>query len=113
MIARSENTKDYTRMSTDHLMDQNLSLKAKGLLSLILSLPDGELKNCSLKGLAALSRDSVDSVRTALKELIEYGYVETFRVRDEKGRLGAAEYVIYEKSFSCESEGEETVKKEK
>ena len=76
MIARSENTKDYTRMSTDHLLDQNLSLKAKGLFSLILSLPDGELKNCSLKGLAELSKDSMDSVRIALKELIEYGYVE-------------------------------------
>ncbi len=113
MIARSENTKDYKRMSTDHLMDPNLSLKAKGLFSLILSLSDGKLKNCSLKGLAELSRDGVDSVRTTLKELIEHGYVETFRIRDEKGRLGAAEYVIYEESFSCESEGGETVKKEK
>lgn len=76
MIVRSENTKDYMRMSTNHLMDKNLSLKAKGLLSLMLSFPDGELKNCSLKGLAKLSGNGVDSIRAALIELIEHGYVE-------------------------------------
>ena len=85
MVIRVEKTKNYTTMSNYHFKDKDMSLKAKGLLSLILSLP--EEWDYTLKGLSMLCRDGVDSVRTALKELREFGYVETTRVRDEKGRL--------------------------
>lgn len=111
MVVREEKTENFTVMCNYHFQDQNLSLKAKGLLSLMLSLPD-DTWNYSLEGLAKLVRDGVDSVRTTLKELIKYGYVETSRVRDEKGRLGAAEYVIHEKSVFQKSEGREPVKEE-
>lgn len=111
MVVREEKTENFTVMCNYHFQDQNLSLKAKGLLSLMLSLPD-DTWNYSLEGLAKLVRDGVDSVRTTLKELIKYGYVETSRVRDEKGRLGAAEYVIHEKSVFQKAEGREPVKEE-
>ena len=111
MVVREEKTENFTVMCNYHFQDQNLSLKAKGLLSLMLSLPD-DTWNYSLEGLAKLVRDGVDSVRTTLKELIKYGYVETSRVRDEKGRLGAAEYVIHEKSVFQKAEDREPVKEE-
>lgn len=111
MVVRKEKTENFTVMCNYHFQDQNLSLKAKGLLSLMLSLPD-DTWNYSLEGLAKLVRDGVDSVRTTLKELIKYGYVETSRVRDEKGRLGVAEYVIHEKSVFQKAEGREPVKEE-
>ncbi len=75
-----------------------MSLKAKGLLSLILSLPEDW--DYTLEGLATLCRDGKDSVRTALNELEEFGYMETARVRDEKGRLRGTEYVVREKPMS-------------
>lgn len=76
MIVRDGNKKDYTIMCTDYFQDKNLSLTAKGLFSLLLSLSDEELKDCSLEGLAKLSKDDVDSVRAAFIELIEHGYIE-------------------------------------
>lgn len=111
MVVREEKRENFTVMCNYHFQDLNLSLKAKGLLSLMLSLPDNTW-NYSLEGLAKLVRDGVDSVRTALKELIKYGYVETSQVRDEKGRLGAAEYVIHEKSVFQKAEDGEPVKEE-
>lgn len=66
-IIRVERTKNFTVMSNHHFKNKNLSLKAKGLLSLMLSLPDDQ--NYNMKGLATLSKDGIDSVRTAMKEL--------------------------------------------
>lgn len=66
-IIRVERTKNFTVMSNHHFKNKNLSLKAKGLLSLMLSLPDDW--NYNMKGLATLSKDGIDSVRTAMKEL--------------------------------------------
>ncbi len=93
-IIRVEKTKDYTTMSNYHFREKDMSLKAKGLLSLILSLP--EEWDYTLAGLAMLCKDGKDSVRTALTELEEFGYVETARVRDEKGRLQGTEYIVRE-----------------
>lgn len=107
MVIRVEKTKNYTTMSNYHFKDKDMSLKAKGLLSLILSLP--EEWDYTLEGLSMLCRDGVDSVRTALKELREFGYVETTRVRDEKGRLRGTEYVVYEKPVSHSPESKESV----
>ena len=106
-IIRVEKTKDYTTMSNYHFREKDMSLKAKGLLSLILSLP--EEWDYTLAGLSMLCKDGVDSVRTALTELEEFGYVETARIRDEKGRLKGTEYVVYEKPFSSIPEKEEPV----
>lgn len=72
-IIRVERTKNFTVMSNHHFKNKNLSLKAKGLLSLMLSLPDDW--NYNMKGLATLSKDGIDSVRTAMKELENQGYV--------------------------------------
>ncbi|MCD8180319.1 MAG: helix-turn-helix domain-containing protein [Firmicutes bacterium] len=93
-VFRVEKTKDYTVMSNHHLRDANLSLKAKGLLSLMLSLP--ETWNYTLTGLAKICKEGVDSIRSGVKELEEQGYIERHRVRNEKGQLTEAEYIIRE-----------------
>lgn len=103
-IIRVEKTKDYTTMSNYHFREKDMSLKAKGVLSLILSLPEDW--DYTLDGLATLCRDGKDSVRTALNELEEFGYMETARVRDEKGRLRGTEYVVREKPTSNPPEKE-------
>ena len=82
-VFRVERIKDYTVMSNHHLRNKNLSLKAKGLLSQMLSLPDDW--DYTLKGLAAINKESVDAIRTAIWELEDAGYVVRIRVRDERG----------------------------
>lgn len=109
-IIRVEKTKDYTTMSNYHFREKDMSLKAKGLLSLILSLP--EEWDYTLAGLAMLSKDGKDSVRTALTELEEFGYVETARIRDEKGRLKGTEYIVREMPVSSIPEKEVSVLEE-
>ena len=94
-VIRVEKTKDYTTMSNYHFKEKDMSLKAKGLLSTMLSLPEDW--DYTEEGLAALCRDGRDSIRSALKELESFGYVETTRVRDEKGRLRGTEYIVREK----------------
>lgn len=94
-VIRVEKTHDYTVMSNYHFKDKNLSLKAKGLMSLMLSLPDDW--DYTINGLAALSKDGISSVRSALQELEVNNYLKTERERDEQGRLGKSVYVLYEK----------------
>ncbi len=93
-VFRIEKTKDYTVMANHHLKNKKLTLKAKGLLSMILSLPDEW--NFTTRGLAAISMEGVDSIGSALKELEMAGYIVRNRLRDEKGRITDTEYVIYE-----------------
>ena len=93
-IFRVERTKNFTVMSNHHFKNKNLTLKAKGLLSLMLSLP--EEWNYNMQGLATLNRDGIDSVRSAIKELEHYGYVERHRLRNEYGFYGDTEYIIRE-----------------
>ena len=76
-----EKTKNFMVMSNHHFKNKNLTLKAKGLLSLMLSLPEDW--NYNMQGLATLSRDGIDSVRSAIKELEHHGYVERHRLRNE------------------------------
>ena len=76
-IFRVEKTKNFTVMSNHHFKNKNLTLKAKGLLSLMLSLPEDW--NYNMQGLATLSRDGIDSVRSAIKELEHHGYVGYLR----------------------------------
>ena len=93
-VFRVEKNSNYTTMCNYHLRDQNLSLKAKGLLSLFLSLPDEW--HYSIRGVAAICKEGVDSVNTTLRELEEYGYLTRSQKRQENGRMGEIEYVIYE-----------------
>lgn len=94
-VFRVEKTRDYTVMANYHLRDHSLSLKAKGLLSLMLSLPDDW--DFSIKGLARICKDGVDSVCSAVKELEAAGYIQRHRTRSENGRITEMEYQIYEK----------------
>lgn len=93
-VIRIEKTRDYTVMSNHHFRNRNLSLKAKGIMSLMLSLPEDW--DYTVAGLAKLSKDGIDSVRSALKELEDEGYLKMTRERDEKGKLGKASYVLSE-----------------
>lgn len=106
-VFRVERTGDYTVMSNHHLKNRALSLKAKGLLSLILSLPDDW--DYTLRGLAYISLESVDSVRKAVTELENEGYITRTRTRDEQGRLRGTEYIIREQPLSEEPISEKPV----
>ena len=92
-VIRVEKTKNYTVMSNYHLRDKTLSLKAKGLLSTMLSLPDEW--DYSIAGLAALSIDGDTAVRTGLKELESKHYLKRSSIRD-KGKIVDWEYTVYE-----------------
>jgi hypothetical protein len=93
-VFRVEKNRNYTVMSNVHLRDQNLSLKAKGLLSLLLSLPDDW--HYSIRGLAKISKESPDGISSGLKELEAAGYLTRRQLRGERGRMGETEYTIYE-----------------
>lgn len=91
---RIEKNRDYTAMSNHHLRNRCLSLKAKGLLSMMLSLP--KEWNYTTRGLASICKEGTDSIGTALKELERAGYIVRNRLRDSKGKIMDVEYVIYE-----------------
>ena len=93
-VIRVEKNKNYTVMSNVHLRDKALSLKAKGLLSLILSLPDDWQYN--VKGLAAISKEGRSGITSALQELEAAGYLERRQLRGEHGKLAQVEYVVFE-----------------
>lgn len=93
-IFRVYKQKNFTVMSNHHLQNMKLSLKAVGLLSKLLSLPDDW--NISIRGMAAICRDGYDSIRTAFKELIQEGYVIRRQMRDSLGKLSGVEYIIRE-----------------
>lgn len=93
-VCRVEKNKNYTTMSNYHLRDKNLSNKACGLLSKMLSLPDAW--DYTTRGLAAICKDGVDAITAQLKELEQCGYLCRHRLRDEKGRITDVEYIIYE-----------------
>ena len=93
-VFRIEKTRDYTVMSNYHLRDRSLSLKAKGLLSLMLSLPEDW--DYTMKGLARICKDGIDSISGGIRELEAHGYLVRARVRNENGQLGSIEYTILE-----------------
>ena len=93
-VIRVEKNKNYTVMSNVHLRDKALSLKAKGLLSLILSLPDDWQYN--VKGLAAISKEGRSGITSGLQELEAAGYLERRQLRGEHGKLAQVEYVVFE-----------------
>lgn len=94
-VFRVERTHNYTVMSNHHLRDKGLSLKAKGLLSQMLSLPEDW--DYTLAGLAKINAEGRDAIRAAVQELERAGYIRRSRVRDGKGCLRGTKYVIYER----------------
>ena len=93
-VFRIEKTRDYTVMSNHHLRNTDLSLKAKGLLSLMLSLPEDW--DYTMKGLAHICKDGIDSISAGIRELEAHGYLIRERIRNENGQLGSIEYTILE-----------------
>jgi hypothetical protein len=94
VVIRVNKTTDYTVMSNSHLREKRMSLKAKGLLSLMLSLPDDW--DYSLAGLTTQAKDGRDSIANTLLELEEFGYLTRSRVTDSCGRFVGYDYNIYE-----------------
>ena len=93
-VFRVQKTRDYTVMSNYHLRDTGLSLKAKGLLSLMLSLPEDW--DYTLFGLSVICKDGLSSIRAAIYELEDAGYLTRRRIRNDKGQLADTEYTILE-----------------
>lgn len=93
-IFRIKKTKDFTTMSNNHLRNRSLSLKAKGLQSLMLSLPENW--DFTLAGLACICQDGIGSVRSGILELEKHGYLTRRRIREANGQLGDIEYTIHE-----------------
>lgn len=102
-VCRIEKTKDYTVMANHHLRNKELSLKAKGLLSLMLSLPEDW--DYTVKGLAYICKDGIDSINGTIKELEDQGYVLRKRLRNNKGQLTTTEYTILEQPQTLDISG--------
>ncbi|GHU79961.1 transposase [Clostridia bacterium] len=102
-VFRVERNKGYTVMSNHHLRNAALSLKSKGLLSQMLSLPPEW--DYTLKGLSHINRENIDAIRTAIQELEHAGYITRSRERDEKGQLRGAEYIIREQPEPGDPDG--------
>ena len=100
-VFRVERTNNYTVMSNYHLRDKTISFKAKGLLSLMLSLPEDW--DYTLAGLARISLEGKDAIRTAVVELEKAGYVQRRQTTDKAGKFGSNEYIIREYPASHES----------
>lgn len=94
-VFRVERTRDYTVMSNYHLRDKRISLKAKGLLSQMLSLPEDW--DYTLTGLASINKESKDAIRSAVNELEDTGYIKRYQKVDKGGKFSGNEYVIYER----------------
>ena len=108
-VFRVEKNKGYTVMSNHHLRNHTLSLKAKGLLSQMLSLPDDW--DYTLQGLAQINKESIDAIREAVRELERAGYIKRSRERDERGCLRGTVYTIYEQPHAEPTPEEPTQEK--
>ena len=108
-VFRVEKNKGYTVMSNHHIRNHTLSLKAKGLLSQMLSLPDDW--DYTLQGLAQINKESIDAIREAVRELERAGYIKRSRERDERGCLRGTVYTIYEQPHAEPTPEEPTQEK--
>ena len=100
---RVNKTKDYTIMANHHLKNRDLSLKAKGLLSVMLSLPEDW--HFTVHGLVSICKEGRDSISGAVRELEEAGYIVRHRLRDKEGHINGLEYIIYETPQKSENSG--------
>lgn len=101
-VFRVQKTKDFTVMSNHHLRNREMSLKAKGLLTLMLSLPDEW--DYTQEGLATLNHDGVCAISGAIDELIKFGYLERNELRGENGQYKGMEYIIHEQPITPKPE---------
>ncbi len=101
-VFRTVKNGNFTVMSNYHLRDKNLSLKSKGLLSFMLSLPEDW--KYSIKGLANVSKDGIYVIRNCVKELEKYGYVQRRKARNDKGQMVDVEYIIYEQPINSKKQ---------
>ena len=108
-VFRVEKNKGYTVMSNHHLRNHTLTLKAKGLLSQMLSLPEDW--DYTLQGLAQINKESIDAIREAVRELERAGYIKRSRERDERGCLRGTVYTIYEQPHAEPTPEEPTQEK--
>ena len=108
-VFRVVKAKGYTVMSNHHLRNHTLSLKAKGLLSQMLSLPEDW--DYTLQGLAQINKESIDAIREAVRELERAGYIKRSRERDERGCLRGTVYTIYEQPHAEPTPEEPTQEK--
>ena len=96
-VIRINKTQDYTVMSNHHFRNKDMSLKAKGLLSMMLSLPNGW--DYSVRGLSALNKDGEESINSAIKELEKFGYVKREQSHDASGKFCGYNYTVYESPY--------------
>ena len=108
-VFRVQKTQNYTIMSNHHLRNKALSLKAKGLLSLMLSLPEDW--DYTTRGLASICKEGVDSVCATVRELEAAGYIIRRRIRDKNGQMRGMEYTVLEQPQPPEQCPEETTPK--
>ena len=109
-VFRVEKNGNYTVMSNYHLRDKSLSLKAKGLLSQMLSLPEDW--DYTLTGLSQINRESKDAIRTAINELEQAGYILRRQTTDESGKFAGNEYIIHESPIQYTPAPEDTSEEE-
>ena len=106
-VLRVKKTKNFTVMSNHHLKNKELSLRSKGLLSVILSLPDNW--HFTIRGLAAISKEGVDAIRSSICELESAGYVKRRRLISRSGKVSKIEYTFYEVPMQKECDTENNV----
>lgn len=108
-VFRVHKTRDFTVMSNSHLRDKDLTLKAKGLLSVILSLPDDW--KYSIAGLASICKEGTSAVKSALQELTDAGYVTVTKMYPNQTDSGRIEYVydIHERPQAPRKQGVENL----
>lgn len=96
-VVRIIKDKNFTTMGKYHLQEKEMSLKAIGLLSIMLSLPDDW--DYSVNGLSAIRKESRNTINEILRELEHFGYLTRKRIRDQKGKIKEVEYTIYESPY--------------
>lgn len=108
-VFRVEKNHSYTIMANHHLRDERLSLKSKGLLSLILSLPDDW--RISIEGMTQFSADGKDAIRSAIRELTDAGYITRAQTHSEAGTFSGYDYIVHETPAASPSSGFPTMEK--
>lgn len=109
-VFRVEKNHSYTVMANHHLRDERLSLKSKGLLSVILSLPDDW--RISIEGMTQFSADGKDAIRSAIRELTDTGYITRAQTHSEAGKFSGYDYVVHETPTASPSSGFPTMEKQ-
>lgn len=108
-VFRVEKNHSYTVMANHHLRDERLSLKSKGLLSVILSLPDDW--RISIEGMTQFSADGKDAIRSAIRELTDAGYITRAQTHSEAGTFSGYDYIVHETPAASPSSGFPTMEK--